>query len=315
MEIMKSITNHHAIKEKKIGVLMGGFSPEREISLKSGLAIFKALEGKGYQVVEIDVDRAIAARLQQEKIEVALIALHGPWGEDGAMQGLLEMMGIPYTGSSVLASAMAMDKEVSKKIFRYHQIPTPEFQVVTNSDSIGKVTMQLPVAVKPVCGGSTIGTSIVNSRDRLEGAVRDALQYDDRVLIEEYVAGKDLTVGVIEGDHLPVIQIVPTSGFYDFESKYTPGKTEYLIPAPLSQKICNSAQALAVASYQALSCSGAARVDFRLDQRENLTVLEINTVPGFTETSLLPKAGAEAGIDFSTLAERILMSARLHIVG
>ncbi len=305
----------HALKEKKIGVLMGGLSPEREISLKTGNAILKALAEKAYHVMGINVDRTIAARLEQENVEVAFIALHGPWGEDGTVQGLLEIMGIPYTGSSVLASAMAMDKEVSKKMFLFHRIPTPQFQIVTGHDDIGKILMPVPLVVKPVCGGSTIGTSIVKSSDELEEAVKNAFRYNERVLIEEYIDGEDLTVGVIDGDHLPVIQIVPTSGFYDFESKYTPGRTEYLVPAPLPEKIADTAQGLAVEAYKALSCSGAARVDFRMDGKSNLTVLEVNTIPGLTETSLLPKAAAQVGIDFSTLAERILISARLHITG
>lgn len=303
-------------KKKRIGVLMGGLSPEREISLKTGSTIVRTLREQGYRVSAVDVDRSVARVLQQEKIEVAFIALHGPWGEDGAMQGLLEMMGIPYTGSSVLASAIAMDKEVSKKLFRYHQLPTPEFHVLTvqRNGVAAAVSMPLPVVIKPVCGGSTIGTSIVRAREELEHAVRDAAQYDTRILIEQYIDGTDLTVGVIDGEHLPVIQIVPKSGFYDFGSKYTPGQTEYLVPAPIPNETTAQAQALAVAAYRSLSCSGAARVDFRLNLQGSLTILEVNTIPGFTETSLLPKAAAAAGIDFPTLTERILLSARLHIV-
>lgn len=300
------------LKKKKIGVLMGGLSPEREISLKTGKAILKGLLEKGYQAVGIDVDRTISSRLVEEKIKVAFIGLHGSWGEDGTIQGLLEIMGIPYTGSGVLASALAMNKVMAKKIFLYHQLPTPEFQMVLSSNH-RMASIALPVVVKPVCGGSTIGTTIVTSPDDMSEALQSAARYGDEILVEKYVDGVDITIGVINGEPLPVIQIVPRSGFYDYTSKYTPGKTEYLVPAPLPRQTTEKAQALAKAAYQALECAGAARVDFRLDQKGELAILEINTIPGFTETSLLPMAAAQGGIDFSTLTERILLSARLHI--
>jgi D-alanine-D-alanine ligase len=301
------------LKGKKVGVLLGGVSPEREISLKTGKAILRALGEKGYQAAEIDVDLSVAEHLRERRIEVAFIALHGPLGEDGSVQGLLEMMGIPYTGSSVLASAVAMNKVMSKKVFCYHQLPTPRFQAFYYGRKHAEVTLVPPMVVKPACGGSTIGISIVQSHDELEGALREAATYDQEVLIEEYVEGVDITVGILNGECLPPIEIVPRSGFYDYESKYTPGKTEYMIPARLSRELTKHAQMLGLAAYNALHCTGAARVDFRLDNKEHLTILEVNTIPGLTETSLLPMAAAHAGLDFSGLVETILCAAQLHI--
>ncbi|MCD6353414.1 MAG: D-alanine--D-alanine ligase [Proteobacteria bacterium] len=301
------------LKRKKIGVLRGGLSPEREIAFKTGQAVLNALLKKNYQAVGIDVDRFITERLLEEKIDTAFIALHGSWGEDGSIQGLLEMTGTPYTGSGVLASALAMNKVMAKKIFCYHQIPTPEFQVLSYRCNVSEITMELPLIVKPVCGGSTIGTTIATSRNELEEALKSAAGYDQEILVERYVKGVDITVGIINGEPLPVIEIVPESGFYDYTSKYTPGKTEYIIPARLSQERAESAQKMGVTAYQALQCAGAARVDFWMDKKGNLAILEVNTIPGLTETSLLPLAAAEAGIDFPTLIERMLLLARLHI--
>jgi D-alanine-D-alanine ligase len=311
-EKMDVCMNKKVLKKKKIGVLMGGLSPEREISLKTGKAILKGLLEKDFQAVGIDVDRDIPVRLAEEKIEVAFIALHGPWGEDGTIQGLLEIMGIPYTGSSVLASALAMNKVMAKKIFLYHRLPTPEFQIVV-SGTRSTISIAPPLVVKPVCGGSTIGTSIVRSEKDIDEALQRAAYYGEEILVEKYVEGVDITVGVLNGEPLPVIQILPKSGFYDYASKYTPGKTEYLIPAPLPETITKRAQDLGVAAYQALECTGAARVDLLLSEQGELTILEINTIPGFTETSLLPMAAARIGIDFPSLTEQILLSARLYI--
>jgi D-alanine-D-alanine ligase len=305
--------NTEALRGKNVGVLLGGVSPERAISLRTGKAILKALEEKGYNAAALDVDHSVAEHLRARAIEVAFIALHGPLGEDGSVQGLLEMMGIPYTGSSVLASALAMNKVMSKKIFCYHQLPTPRFQVISYPGEGPSVTLAAPLVVKPVCGGSTIGISLVRSRDELEGALNEAAAYDREVLIEEYVDGVDITVGVLNGVCLPPIEIMPKSGFYDYESKYTPGRTAYLIPARLSRELTGKAQELGLAAYQALQCSGAARVDFRLDSKKNLTILEVNTIPGLTETSLLPMAAAHVGLDFAGLVEMILGAAQLHI--
>jgi len=291
---------------------MGGFSSEREISLKTGKAVLGSLLAKDYHACGIDVSRAIAAHLSAEKIEVAFIALHGPWGEDGTIQGLLEMMGIPYTGSGLMASALAMNKIMAKKVFSYHKLPTPEFQVVPRGYDSGEIAFGLPLVVKPVCGGSTIGISIVKCRDELRDALTKAAACDEEIFVERYVDGRDITVGILAGEYLPVIEIVPKSGFYDFEAKYSPGKTDYVVPARVPNEIAENAQKLALEAYHALQCAGAARVDFRMDQQGKLTILEVNTIPGLTERSLLPMAAAKAGIDFSALTERILLAARLH---
>lgn len=301
------------LKQKKIGVLMGGLSAEREISFRTGNAILGALQERGYRVVRIEVDRAIAATLLKERIDVAFIALHGPWGEDGAIQGLLEMMGIPYTGSSVLASALAMHKVMAKKVFCYHSLPTPAFQVVRYGDESPALGLEPPVVVKPVCGGSTIGTTIVRRREDLHEALRVASEYEPDILIEQFVEGIDITVGVLNGNALPVVEMVPQSGFYDYRSKYTKGATEYIVPARLSVETTKTAQGLAVAAYQALQCAGAARVDFRVGCTGGLSILEVNTVPGLTATSLLPMAAERAGIDFCSLLEQMLVAARLFI--
>lgn len=301
-----------ALKTRKIGVLMGGISPERAISLKSGRAVLKALSAKAYHVCGIDVSRSIAADLSAQKVEVAFIALHGPWGEDGTIQGLLEMMGIPYTGSGVMASSLAMNKIMAKKLFFYHKLPTPEFQMVPSGYDRVKLALGPPLVAKPVCGGSTMGISIVKSEDELQDALARAAAYDQEIFVEQYIDGRDLTVGILNGQHLPVIEILPKSGFYDFEAKYSPGKSDYVIPARVSDEITKNAQNLALEAYHALHCAGAARVDFRMDQQEALTILEVNTIPGLTERSLLPMAAAEAGIDFSALTESMLRAARLH---
>jgi len=301
------------MKQQKIGVLMGGLSAEREISLKTGNAIFNALQERGYQAVKLEVDRSIASTLVEERIAVAFIALHGPWGEDGSIQGLLEMMGIPYTGSSVLASALAMHKVMAKKVFCYHNLPTPPFEVVRYGDDLPAITLAPPIVVKPVCGGSSIGTSIVQSISDLEEALRGAAEYEPDILVEQFVEGTDITVGVLNGEALPIVEVVPKSGFYDYSNKYTKGRTEYIVPARLSEDTTKAAQGLALAAYRALQCAGAARVDFRLDRSGGLSILEVNTIPGLTETSLLPMAAAKAGIDFPTLLERMLGAARLFI--
>ena len=300
------------LKTKKIGVLMGGISSEREISLKTGGAVLKALLAKDYHASGIDVGRSIATHLAEQKVEVAFIALHGPWGEDGTIQGLLEMMGIPYTGSGVMASALAMNKVMAKKIFSSHKLPTPECQVVPCGYDSVEIALGLPLVAKPVCGGSTIGISIVKSQDELRAALAKAAEHDQEIFVEQYIEGRDITVGILNGEPLPVIEIVPKSGFYDFEAKYAPGKTDYVVPARVPDAITENAQKLGVAAYHALQCAGAARVDFRMDEQGMLTILEVNTIPGLMEKSLLPMAAAEAGIDFSTLTERILFAARLH---
>ncbi|OIP66222.1 MAG: D-alanine--D-alanine ligase [Nitrospirae bacterium CG_4_9_14_3_um_filter_53_35] len=292
----------------KIGVLMGGLSSEREISLRSGKAVFEALKRKGYDAVCIDPAPDLGLILQRRKVDAAFICLHGTPGEDGTVQGLLEFMGIPYTGSGVLASAAAMDKIVTKKLLIYHAIPTPDFSVNEHGRTTGK-RIALPVIVKPATEGSTIGVSRVSVKKDLEKAIRIARRFGPKVLIEKFIQGRELTVGILNDLPLPVVEIRPMSGFYDFKSKYTPGRTEYRVPAPLLRRVSKRVQELALSAHRALGCNGASRVDFMLADGDDPYVLEVNTIPGMTETSLLPKAAREAGISFDDLVERILTAA------
>lgn len=301
------------LKNKNIAVLMGGLSAEREVSLRTGQAVLQALKGAGYRATAIDAGRGLPAQLAEQGAEVAFIALHGRFGEDGTVQGLLEMMGIPYTGSGVLASAMAMDKVVTKKLLLHHELPTPGFSAFRRGedlqgfvDGIG----HLPVVVKPACEGSTIGLTVAGSREELEEGLRLALQSDPVALVEDYIEGREVTVGVLDGQALPVIEVVPKGGLYDYHAKYTAGQTEYLLPAPLEQGLYGRLQQAAVEAFAVLGCSGAARVDFMVRERE-FYCLEVNTIPGMTETSLLPKAAGEAGLDFGELVQRILQGAAL----
>lgn len=299
--------------QKKIAVLMGGLSAEREISFKTGNACLKALQQLGYQAVAIDASHDLPEQLQAVGAEVAFIALHGRFGEDGRVQGLLEMLQIPYTGSGVLASSMAIDKVVTKKMLLYHELPTPGFEFMRPGDSSEQLLERckhLPLIVKPSREGSTIGISIARSREALRHGIDTAAALDGTVLVEDFIEGSELTVSVLNGEALPIIQIVAKGGFYDFHAKYTAGQTEYLLPAPIAADCYHRIQQAAVAACQTLGCRGAARVDFMLRERE-FYCIEVNTIPGMTETSLLPKAAAEAGIAFPQLVERILLDAGL----
>jgi D-alanine-D-alanine ligase len=306
-----------SLKKKKVAVLMGGVSREREISLKTGKAILKALTEKGYSVTPIDVGGDISERLAKEKIECAFIALHGRFGEDGTIQGLLELMGIPYTGSGVLASALAMHKIMAKKFFIYEKIPTPRFEVfqrkAIEKDLSQPISLPLPLVVKPAREGSTIGISIVRKEEEWVPALKRAGEYDEEILVEEFMKGKEITVGILEDIPLPIIEIVPKSGFYDYHSKYTKGETQYILPARISREKYLYAQEISLKAYQSLGCSGVTRVDLMTDENENPFVIDVNTMPGMTETSLLPKAASYAGIPFEDLVERILLGASLKI--
>jgi D-alanine-D-alanine ligase len=304
-------------KKKKIGVMMGGLSREREISLRTGKAILRALTEKGYQALPIDVGLDIAETLIKEKIEVAFIALHGRFGEDGTIQGMLELMRIPYTGSGVLASALALHKIMAKKLFLCEKIPTPTYEVFQREE-IEKnpprtASLPLPLVVKPAREGSTIGVSIVRKEEEWVPALKEAEKYDQEILVEEFMKGKEITVGILEDIPLPIIEIAPKSGFYDYHSKYTKGETEYIIPARIPREKYLYAQEMSLKAFQALGCSGCARVDLMTDEDGNPFVIDVNTMPGMTETSLLPKAAGYAGISFEDLVERILLRASLKL--
>ncbi len=306
-----------SFKKKKIGVLMGGLSREREISMRTGKAILKALTEKGYHAQPIDVGRDIAERLIEEPIEIAFIALHGRFGEDGTIQGMLELMKIPYTGSGVLASALALHKIMAKKFFHCEHLPTPTYEVFYRQDiekrPSDRISLPLPVVVKPAREGSTIGVSIVKRPEDLIPALKEAAKYDEEILVEEFMKGREITVGILEDIALPIIEIVPKSGFYDYHSKYTKGETAYIIPARIPREKYLYAQEISLRAFQALGCAGCARVDLMTDEEGNPFVIDVNTMPGMTETSLLPKAAQYAGISFEDLVERILLGASLKI--
>ncbi|MBI4685042.1 MAG: D-alanine--D-alanine ligase [Nitrospirae bacterium] len=301
------------LTDKKIGVLMGGVSAEREVSLRSGTAVFNALKALGYDVVSMDVSsKSICEDIRKEHVDAAFIVLHGGWGEDGSVQGLLDVIGIRYTGSNVLASALAMDKEASKKIFLYHNIPVPPFMVVTRkavSRQLSAIGYEMPWVIKPVCEGSSVGVSIVKDKERLSSAIEQAFSHDERVIIEKYIEGKEVHIGILGERVLGGVEVRPSLEFYSYEAKYTAGLTEYILPPEIDDKTYEKAEKTAFAAHSALGCRGATRVDLRLDSAGNPYVLEVNTIPGMTETSLLPKIARNAGLDFPVLIEEILKEA------
>ncbi|MEZ4317570.1 MAG: D-alanine--D-alanine ligase [Myxococcota bacterium] len=294
-------------KGAPVGVLMGGLSTERDISMKSGKAVSKALKARGWEVVDIEVGRDLPAKLVASGVQAVWVALHGRFGEDGCVQGLLEVMGIPYTGCGVRASAVAMDKIATKRAVA----PFPEVRMARDVvvTAVGEAPF-LPCVVKPAVGGSTIGISIARSAEEYATALGAALALDSHVLVEEFVAGEEITVAVLEGEALPVVRIVPKSGFFDFEAKYTAGMTDYEVPGNIPADAAQSAQRAAVAAYQALGCGGLCRADFIVPADGSAPVfLEINTIPGMTATSLSPMAAGATGIGFEELVERILLRA------
>ncbi|HWF60011.1 MAG TPA: D-alanine--D-alanine ligase [Nitrospira sp.] len=308
------------ITNARIGVLMGGRSSERDISLKTGQAVHQALIRRGYDAVAIDVTDRLHRDLEDQKVAIAFLSLHGPGGEDGTVQGFLETLGVPYTGSGVRASAVGMHKAVTKTLLAAHGIPLPAGTVVRECDrpSLAKVLRQtklkLPIVVKPVSQGSTIGVTVVRRAGQWSEALDLAHRYDSEVMVESYIPGHEATVSILgtaaEGPKvLPAIEIVAPEGFYDFSAKYQKGKTQYLCPAPLPPKVVHHISELTRRTYEALGCEGAARVDFRITPRGRPYVLEINTVPGMTETSLLPMAAAQVGMAYDDLVEQILQSA------
>ena len=304
----KAAMKRNEMKTRRIGVLLGGTSAEREVSLRTGEAVYNSLLRSGYEAMKIDAGQDLPQKMAEAGIEVAIICLHGRGGEDGTVQGLLEIMGIPYTGSGVLASSLAIEKITAKQILLHHELPTPGFEVFRKGDDIGQLLKRcghFPLIVKPSREGSTIGVTIAENSAELEQGIRDALEYDSLVLVEDFIRGSEATVSIVNGQVLPIIEIVPKSGFYDYQSKYTAGQTEYILPARYEPVLYQRIQQSAAEAYAALGCRGAARVDFMVQERE-FFCLEVNTVPGMTETSLLPKAAAEAGISFDELVIMML---------
>ncbi len=302
-------------KKLNIALLSGGISSEREVSIKSGDQIFKALDKTKYEVTRYDPKFDIPKIVQDaKKIDVALIILHGPFGEDGTVQGLLDLLNIPYQCSGVLSSAIAMDKVCSKILYKNAGLNIPKDVVIQKKEllDIEKKTEHLnfPVVVKPIAGGSSIGITKVNEHKNLKNAIKEAFKYDKRIMVEEYIEGRELTVGILGNDNLealPVIEIIPDKKFtfFDFEAKYTPGATKEVCPAEIDDAITKKAQDCGKKAHLALSCSGYSRTDMILKDNE-LYMLETNTIPGMTETSLLPQAAKEAGYTFSDLLNELI---------
>lgn len=298
-----------------IALISGGISSEREVSLNSGNQVFDALDKQKYDIIrydpKTDLSRLVA---DASKIDVALVILHGIYGEDGTIQGMLDMLNIPYQGSGVLGSAIAINKLVSKQLYEKAGIPVPDYIVRQRTDSfnVGEIVgrLGLPVVVKPVNGGSSIAISIVKSEDQLEAAISAAHEHDEQVIVEAFIDGIELTCGVIGNDKVeafPLIEIVPQSNytFFDYEAKYTPGATQEICPARIDDALAEKAQSYGVMSHQALYCQGYSRTDMILKEGE-IYVLETNTIPGMTATSLLPQAAEAAGITYSQLMDRLI---------
>jgi len=322
----------------KVALLMGGRSAEREISLRTGLGIAQALRNLGHEVTAVDAangrllpageeERAALPAEAVEKLpasstsavanasavnqaEVVFIALHGGAGEDGTIQALLELAGKPYTGSGVLASALAMNKAVSKRIFEHEGIPTPEWVVLSAGDELPTVDAAslggYPLVVKPNTEGSTVGLTIVTRPDGLPDAIALAAEYGPEVLIERFIPGRELTVAVLGGEALPIVEIRPQGGHYDYEHKYTAGMSEYFCPADLPEPLAARVRDLGLRATRALGCRGVARVDFRLSPANEPWCLEVNTIPGMTPTSLVPMAARARGLSYDQLVGRIL---------
>jgi D-alanine-D-alanine ligase len=312
------------MQSRKIGVLLGGQSTEREVSLRTGEAVLLALRERGHHAVPIYVDRDVDVAVRQEQIDIAFIALHGRWGEDGCVQGLLEMMGIPYTGSDVMASALAMHKGKSKELFRLHNLATPAYYTLAGASIAGGASpcsdddlalvhgdFGFPCVVKPIREGSSVGVTICQALDELSPAVERALRFDDEILVERFIAGKEISVAIIEDRALGAVEITPRDGFYDYANKYTQGATDYYVPPRVSPERYRGILAQALRAHLALGCRGATRVDMMVSDAGNEFVLEVNTLPGLTPTSLLPKIADAAGISFGELCEMMLAGASL----
>lgn len=323
----------------RIALLLGGTSPERAVSKSTGKSIYEALVNLNYPTIIIDPaygdeqpenielyfadedygpisnpNYIKALNLDiWEKIDLAFLALHGKWGEDGTIQSMLELKEIKYTGSKVLSSALAMDKIKSKILFDHHKVRTPKWVAVKNgeiktdyvTDRI-KNELGFPVVIKPNDQGSTVGLTICKDENEVEGALILAYQYSERVLLEEYIPGRELTVAVIDNKPLPVLEIKPKHGIYDYECKYTSGMSEYIVPAQLPELVFQELQVMAVQAFKALRCEGYARVDFRLNPENIPYTLEVNTLPGMTSLSLVPKMAKAVGISFDELIEKII---------
>jgi D-alanine-D-alanine ligase len=302
---------------KHVAVLMGGWSAEREISLRSGKACADAAERAGYRVSRVDVSREVAADLRALKPDVALNVLHGRPGEDGTLQGLLEILGIPYSHSGVLASAMAMQKDIAKTVLKAADVPVPGGLVASRVQVAKGHLLPPPYVIKPVAEGSSVGVFIVHEDHEHppQELTRPDWHFGDRLLVEPFIPGKELTCAVMGEEALGVIEIVPTVKFYDYEAKYAPGGSKHLLPALIAPQVYAEVRRLALAAHRALGCRGISRADFRYDDArdgtEGLACLEVNTQPGMTEVSLVPELAVHAGIGFEDLVRWMIEDASL----
>lgn len=303
--------------QRRVGVLLGGWGEEKDISVKTGEAIATALERRGHAVTRIIAGQGLDQAVRGAGIDVAFLALHGRMGEDGKVQGLLEVMGVPYTGSGVLASALAMNKGFAKKLFRQHNLATPAGYVVSAAQ-LGEVEelhcdLGFPCVVKPASGGSSVGLSLVHTREQLAPAVALACRYGGEAMVERYVKGKEVTVAVLGGEVLGSCEISAPGATFDFATKYEGGARYHLPPRLSATRIANL-EAMALTAYRALGCRGAARIDFICPDVGNEVLLEVNTLPGMTPTSLLPKIAKQKGLSFEDLCEKLLTLAQLETV-
>ncbi len=308
----------HPFAGRRVAVVMGGLSAEREVSLNTGAGVLAALHEKSWDAVGIDWKEgtSIARLLEESGAHVVWNALHGTWGEDGAVQGLCACLQLPCTGSGILASALAMDKVMSKRIFESNTVPTPRWTLLPHdgprdgSDAPAMLaTWALPCVIKPAHEGSSVGVSIVEDRAQLAPAAAAARAYHGPIICEDYIAGTEVFVGILDGRVLGSVEVRPATKFYDYEAKYKRTDTKYLLPPELPAPVIARAETLALAAYTALGCSGHARPDLRISPAGEVFVLEVNTLPGMTKTSLLPKIARAAGMDYATLCEQILASA------
>ena len=310
----------HRFAGRRVAVVMGGLSAEREVSLNTGAGVLAALQERGWDVVAIDWQPgdSLARRLEASGAAVVWNALHGTWGEDGAVQGLCACLQLPCTGSGILASALAMDKVMSKRIFESNGLATPRWRLLPHEprpgdpsdlDALGD--WPLPYVVKPANEGSSVGVSIVDTPDQLGAALATARKFHGPVILEDYIAGTEVFVGILNDRVLGSVEVRPATRFYDYEAKYKRSDTRYLIPPELPAEVIERAQDLALAAYRALGCTGHARPDLRISAAGEPFVLEVNTLPGMTKTSLLPKIARSAGMDYPTLCEHILETATM----
>jgi D-alanine-D-alanine ligase len=292
----------------KIAILAGGLSGEREISLKSGKAVYDALRDRNLDVSLVDIGANFASNVSQYKGTVAFLALHGEFGEDGRIQALLEEAGIPYTGSGVKASQLAMDKAESRKLFIKNGLLVPPHKIITKKTDEKSITrgLSMPLVIKPKSAGSSLGLSIVKSASELTKALREAFRYGDIAIAEKYIHGREFTVGILDGRALPVIEIYTRANVYDYDAKYKDESTRYILPVTLDERYYSAMQKIAVKAHNILECRDFSRVDMRMDNYGNIYILEVNTIPGMTERSLLPKAARASGMGFADLCTKLI---------